>query len=121
MISVRGRHWNDVGFAWDRRKTRRRFSRQRRKGAAEDREVGDDREVGGDRERNRAIRKGARRVVGQMPSEANKKGSGKSLAERRRGGRLPEGAGAAGRKTAGAILERDAERASEGLSERGLP
>lgn len=51
MISMRGRHRIDVGSAYDRRKIRRRFSRQRCKGAAEDREAG------GDRERNLAIGK----------------------------------------------------------------
>ena len=51
MISVRGRHRIDVGSAYDRRKIRRRFSRQRCKGAAKDREVG------GDGERNLAIGK----------------------------------------------------------------
>lgn len=51
MVSVRGRHRIDVGSAYDRRKIRRRFSRQRCKGAAKDREVG------GDGERNLAIGK----------------------------------------------------------------
>ena len=72
MIPMRGRHRIDVGSAYDRRKIRRRFSRQRCKGAAEDREAG------GDRERNLAIRKGILR---------SEKGPGALLARCRQGRR----------------------------------